>query len=135
MSCRHRARDCVVLGIVFVSVTAHARLCSGVDAPQTQDLKGEVVTENNEPIAGAICTLTGGILPPDGVSATTGERGGFAFQGLVPGTYNLACASVGFQLLSKGGIEVTDGQAPFLQMVLPTEKLVKQTVEVREKAP
>jgi hypothetical protein len=106
-----------------------------MDAPQTQDLKGEVLTDKSEPIPGAICTVTGGILPPEGVSETTSERGGFVFQGLVPGTYDLTCASVGFQPLAKGGIEITDTQAPFVQMILPAEVVVKQTIEVKEKAP
>ena len=106
-----------------------------MDAPQTQDLKGEVLTDKNEPIPGAICTLTGRMLPPEGVFATTGERGGFEFQGLVPGPYDLTCASVGFQPLVKSGIEITDTQAPFIQMLLPPDVVVKQTVEVKEKAP
>jgi len=106
-----------------------------MDAPQTQDLKGEVLTDKNEPIPGAICTLTGRMLPPEGAFATTGERGGFEFQGLVPGTYDLTCASVGFQPLVKGGIEITDTQAPFVQMLLPPDVVVKQTIEVKEKAP
>lgn len=48
---------------------------TGRTFPQTQDLKGEVVTTKDLPIAGAVCTLKGRGLPAEGISVTTGERG------------------------------------------------------------
>ena len=35
--------------------------------PQTQDLKGVVVSPKDLPIAGAVCTLRGEGLPPEGM--------------------------------------------------------------------
>ena len=104
-------------------------------APPTQNLGGEVLNEKGEPIAGAVCTLTGAVLPQQGLSNTTGEQGKFSFQGLVPGSYDLTCAAVTYQPIEKSGIEVTEDQAPALQVVLPAEIVVRERVEVREKAP
>lgn len=103
--------------------------------PTTQDLKGEVLNEKNETIAGAVCTLNGPILPAQGVTVTTGERGGFSFQGLLPGTYQLTCAAVAYQAVVLSSVEVTGTQAPFVQVVLPAEIVVREKVEVRDKAP
>jgi hypothetical protein len=103
--------------------------------PATQDLKGEVVNEKGEAIAGAVCTLRGHVLPEQGLSNTTGEKGGFDFQGLVPGTYELTCAAVTYEPIVRSGIEVTEAQAPFVQVVLPAEIVVRERVEVRGKAP
>ena len=101
----------------------------------TQDLKGEVVNEKGEVLAGALCTLRGPVLPEQGLSNTTGEKGGFDFQGLVPGTYELTCAAVTYEPIVRSGIEVTEAQAPFVQVVLPAEIVVRERVEVRDKAP
>ncbi len=125
-------RAIVGLGAALMMVSAC--LAYTASAPQTQDLRGEVVTDKNEPIPGAICTLTGGLLAQRGFSATTGEKGGFEFQGMVPGSYALTCASVGFEPIVKEGIEVTEAEAPFVQMVLVPEVVVKQTIEVKDKA-
>ena len=103
--------------------------------PPSQDLEGEVLNEKGEPISGAVCTLTGAVLPAQGLSNTAGERGKFHFQGLVPGSYDLTCAAVTYQPIVKSGIEVTADQAPAVQVVLPSEIVVRETVEVREKAP
>ena len=104
-------------------------------SPTTQDLKGEVLNEKNETIAGAVCTLNGPVLPAQGITVTTGERGGFAFQGLVPGTYQLTCAAVAYQAVVQSGLEVTETQAPFVQVILPTAIVVREKVEVQGKAP
>ena len=104
-------------------------------SPTTQDLKGEVLNEKNETIAGAVCTLNGPVLPAQGVTVTTGERGGFSFQGLLPGTYQLTCAAVAYQAVVLSSVEVTETQAPFVQVVLPAEIVVREKVEVRDKAP
>lgn len=100
--------------------------------PQMQDLKGEAVTEKNEPVPGVTCTLTGGVLlPENGLSVTTGEHGEFTFPGLAPGTYNLVCAGLGYQPVVKQGLEVTASGAPFVQVVMVFEQVLKQQVEVK----
>jgi hypothetical protein len=102
----------------------------------TQDLRGEVLGEHNAPLAGAVCTLKGAVLPEEGLSVTTGEQGKFEFPGLGPGTYTLSCAAVGYQPVVKAALEVTETEAvPFLQFVLPPETILRQQVEVREQAP
>jgi len=103
--------------------------------PQTQSLKGEVVGDNNAPIAGAACTLTGPGLPPEGRPRTAGDRGGFEFTGLTPGRYELTCAALGYEPIVKKDIEITGGELPALQFVLPREEVVRQQIEVKEKAP
>ncbi|MFB3922733.1 MAG: carboxypeptidase regulatory-like domain-containing protein [Terriglobia bacterium] len=130
----------MALGTVIRSAALVASLSSlfplaALAAPPTQNLEGEVVNEKGEPIAGAICTLTGSVLPEQGLSNTTGEGGEFHFQGLVPGRYALTCAAVTYQPIVKSGIEVTEDQAPSVQVVLPSEIVVHEKVEVREKAP
>jgi hypothetical protein len=125
---------CVLLGLtlgIFLSIALS--LCAA--APETQMLRGEVLGEKNAPIAGASCTLTGPGLPTQGRPRTTGERGGFEFTGLIPGSYDLTCAALGYEPLMKKDIEVTEGGAPFIQVVLPPEVIVRQQVEVKEQAP
>jgi hypothetical protein len=103
--------------------------------PSTQDLKGEVVNEKGEALAGAVCTLRGPVLPEQGLLNTTGEKGEFDFRGLVPGTYELTCAAVTYQPVVQGGIKVTETEAPFVQVVLPAAIVVREKVEVRGAAP
>jgi hypothetical protein len=104
-------------------------------SPGTQDLKGEVVNEKGQALAGAVCTLRGPVSPEQGLLNTTGEKGEFGFRGLVPGTYGLTCAAVTYQPVVQGGIEVTETQAPFVQVVLPAEIVIREKVEVRDTAP
>lgn len=103
-------------------------------ASGTQDLKGEVLDQHDHPIAGAVCTLRGGVLPQEGISTTTGEQGHFAFPGLSYATYTLNCAAVGFEAASKPDIKIASATYPALQLVLSPET-VRQRVEVRAQAP
>ncbi len=103
--------------------------------PQTQDLKGEVVSANGVPIAGAICTLKGQGLPAEGISVVTGEKGGFGFPGLPPGKYDLACAAVDHLPVNEKGLEVTQAAGLSVRVVLPDAVRLRQSVEVREAAP
>lgn len=103
--------------------------------PDTQVLSGEVVDPNNAPIAGAVCTLAGPTLPEQGRPVTTGERGTFEFTGLIPGSYQLTCAAVGYEPVAQNDIPVTETQAPTLQVTLPAEVIVRQKVEVTAQAP
>ncbi len=104
--------------------------------PQTQDLKGEVVSEKSEAIPGAVCTLNGPALPDQGVTVTAGEKGEFQFPGLVPGTYGLLCAAAGHEAVAQKSLELTEAAAPpFVQVVLPDTIVVREKVEVRGQAP
>ena len=102
---------------------------------ETQDLRGEVVSENGKPIPGAVCTLGCRLLPQQGLSVTTGEKGEFHFPGLLPSSYSLTCAAVGYEPVMKGDIEISNVPPPFIQLVLPKEIVIREKVEVREKAP
>ena len=103
--------------------------------PQTQELKGEVLNEAGKPLVGAVCTLTGGPLPDTGLSVATREKGEFNFTGLLPSTYRLTCAAADYEPVMKQDLQIGETPPPFVQMVLPPEIVVRQKVEVREKAP
>ena len=65
-------------------------------APPTQTVTGEVLGDKPAPIAGASCTLAGPGLREGGLHRTTGEQGRFEFTGLIPGSYDLTCAALGY---------------------------------------
>jgi hypothetical protein len=103
--------------------------------PQAQELKGEVLGEGGKPIAGAVCTLAGGPLPDTGLSVATREKGEFVFTGLLPATYRLTCAAADYEPVMKRDLRIGEAPPPFVQVVLPSEIVVRQKVEVREKVP
>ena len=102
--------------------------------PDTQILRGEVVDQHNTPIAGAVCTLTGPLQPEGGRPVTTGRLGRFEFTGLIPGTYRLTCAAVGYVPVAQNEIQITASESPTLQVTLPTEVIVRQRMEVSAQA-
>lgn len=104
-------------------------------SPETQDLKGQVMDDKNAPIAGASCTLTAPTLPDQGVTVETDARGNFEFPGLAASTYSLTCAALGYEPVAKQAIEVTNAPPPVMEIVLPREVIVRQSVEVKETAP
>src|SRR6266404_5150026 len=122
MHCRVIRRYLVMVGILFA--TTLSALSFSAALPQTQDLRGEVVNEKNDPIVGAVCTLTSaraGVLPDQGLSQATDEKGGFTFPGLAPGTYGLLCAAVGYEPVEQRNLQITDQPVPFLEIALPVE--------------
>lgn len=106
-------------------------------APQTQSLKGQVLTQKDAPIPNAICSLNGHNLPQGNIQTTTDERGNFDFPALMPGTYSLTCAAVGRQPISKPDIVVVAGKLlSILQIVLPPEiRPNKEVITVHASAP
>jgi Carboxypeptidase regulatory-like domain/TonB-dependent Receptor Plug Domain len=108
---------------------------SYAEAPQqTQELKGEVVNENKVPISGVVCTLQGGLLPSQGISVTTGSKGGFSIRGLLPGTYVLTCTALGYEPFVETGLAISSDLAAYVHAVMPTLKKLVQKVEVRAQA-
>ena len=112
-----------------------ALAADGALDPETQVLDGEVTDEKNNPIPDAVCTLTGPAMPEQGRPVNTGEKGGFEFTGLIPGSYQLTCAAAGYEPIVKSEIEITTTESPFLQIVLPAAVVVKQRVQVTGQAP
>ncbi len=104
-------------------------------APESYTLRGEVVDEQSQPIEDALCTLSGGLLPKEGLSIKSDRKGEFQVEGLLTGQYDITCAAVGHQPISKTGLLVNDQLPPVLQIVLPGRIVVRQTVDVHEKAP
>lgn len=103
--------------------------------PETQSLQGQVVTDKDAPIPGAVCSLSGRTLPQGSLQTTTDLHGNFNFPALMPGTYSLTCAAVGREPVSKPDIQITAGAAaPVLQIALPPEVIRHQEVTVRANA-
>jgi hypothetical protein len=123
-----------VLALLAVLLAAAAPLFAGPTPDSTQYLNGDLVDQRGDPIPGVPCTLTAPILPQEGLSVTSDEKGHFSFPGLAPGTYSLTCASLGFQLLSKTGIEIRETPPPVLKLTMYPE-VVHQQVQVRAQAP
>jgi hypothetical protein len=111
-----------------------ASVCFLHALPPTQAVRGEVLDEKSLAIAGAVCSLTGRLLPAEGLTSTTDLKGQFEFLGLQAGEYSLLCAAASHEPL-KRALEVTDTPPPFLQVVLPPEIVIRQHVEVHEQAP
>ena len=124
----------VIGSLVPGTVLLLAGLCFPRGLPTTQAVRGEVFDEKNLPIAEAVCTLKGRLLPAEGLTSTTDRKGQFEFLGLQPGEYSLLCAAPSHEPLRRT-LEVTDTPPPFIQMVLPPEVVIRQHVEVREQAP
>ncbi len=102
--------------------------------PQTQDLRGVVSSVRGTPVADARCTLTGVGLRAEGIVVTTGEHGRFEFSGLQAGQYTLACTAVRHLPVTEDGIKVAVGNQEVLQITLPDEEKLHQTIEVHEQA-
>lgn len=115
-----------IFGIFFFFSTS----MRGASPQQTQELRGQVVNEKNYPITGVDCNLTGGMLPAQGISVTTGGSGKFTITGLLPGKYSLTCTALGYRPYVKTGLTVTSTLAPYVHAVMPTLKKAIQKVQV-----
>ena len=107
----------------------------GAISPDTFALRGTVLNEQNQPIPEALCTLSGGLLPAEGLTVKTGPKGEFEVPGLLEGSYDLTCAAVGYQPVSQKGLAINSQMQSTLEIALPKEIVVRETVNVREKAP
>jgi hypothetical protein len=99
-------------------------------AQRATDLRGTVNNQQGEPIAGALCTVTGGLLASPGISMKADSKGQFAIPGLASGSYTLTCAALGYQPVVQRGIQLT-GDVISVQVILTTENVLRQRVEVR----
>jgi hypothetical protein len=94
------------------------------------DLRGTVNNQQGEPVAGALCTVTGGLLAGAGISTKTDSKGQFVVPGLAPGGYTLTCAALGYQPVVQRGMQLT-GDVISVQVILTTGNVLRQRVEVR----
>lgn len=94
-------------------VVAHAGLATAQDPPPALTLRGAVVSaETREPLAFSIVAL----IPVFG-QRFTDDRGVFAFDGLVPGTYRLLVRQIGYTQLDTTFV-VGRGTSPSLLVAL-----------------
>jgi hypothetical protein len=109
------------LGLANLSILA---------ASGTGELKARVLDEQKQPIAGAVCQLSGPALSVQGLRVISGQKGGVDYPGLFSGSYTLTCAAVGYRPLSQK-LELSPNR-PLTQvvMVLPPESVIRQKVEV-----
>lgn len=119
-----------ILAAILGVALCYGPLLRAAAPQQTQTLRGEVVNENKVPISGVVCVLTGGLLPSQGLSVTTGSKGKFSIGGLLPGSYVLTCTALGYQPYVKTGLAISSGMAAYVHAVMPTLKKVIQKVEV-----
>ena len=123
-----------VLALAFAITRAFAYPPQTQAIPQmVSNLEGRVLNDQSAPLSGAVCTLTGNLLPAGGLTVDTDRDGKFTFLQLSPGSYKLACAAMGFRPVEK---QLEFGpEAPFVEVVLPVEQILHQTVEVHAAAP
>jgi hypothetical protein len=100
---------------------------------QLANLEGRVLSDPSTPLPGAVCTLSGSLLPPSGLTVTTDYQGKFTFAQLSPGAYKLDCAAPGYRPVEEE-LSLTS-EFPALDVILPPEKVVQQRVEVHASAP
>lgn len=104
-------------------------------APETGTIKGEILSAQRVPIGRALCNLSGPSLPQQGLKAVTGQSGKFDFPGLLWGNYRVTCGAIGYRPLSKGNLNLSLGHPLVeVQMVLPSETVLHQRVEVHASA-
>ena len=97
-------------------------------------LKGEVVDQADQPMAGVSLTLTGENLIGGAQTQTTGEDGRFRFLGLPPGTYRLDVEKEGFKTIIRQNLGVSMGRSVSIRLVMEVPE-VGETVTVEDRRP
>jgi hypothetical protein len=120
--------------LIFALALAMASATPTWGLPQIATLDGHITDERNTAIEGALCTLTGSLLPGGGLTVTSDRQGKFRFLQLQPGQYKLECAAQGYRAVEKQ-IELSDEAPPVLEVVLPAEQILRQRIEVHAQAP
>ncbi|HEY6293897.1 MAG TPA: carboxypeptidase regulatory-like domain-containing protein [Terriglobia bacterium] len=123
----------VFRGIVVLAWGLSCPALAQASGQEVPNLDGRVLNEQNAPIEGAVCTLTGSLLPSGGITVSTDRQGRFHFISVSPGSYKLACAAMSYRPVEK---ELDTGQGvASIEVVLPVEGVLQQAVEVRARAP
>jgi Carboxypeptidase regulatory-like domain len=125
---------CRLFALLLIALTSQAQVALS-SPPNTYTLKGKVENEQNQPIHDALCTINGGLLPAEGLSVKSDYKGEFQIEGLLPSAYDISCAAVGYEPVSKAGLQVDENLPAEVDFVLTGKIVVRQRVEVHEKAP
>jgi len=124
-----------LIALFCAALVSSKILALGLPPPETYTLKGKVVNEQDQPVQEALCTVTGGLLSTEGLAVKSDRKGEFQIEGLLPGAYDITCAAVGHEPVSKAGFLINDQQPSVVDIVLPKRIVVREKVEVHEKAP
>ena len=100
----------------------------------TGTLKGEVVDQADQPMAGVGLTLTGDNMIGGAKSLTTGEDGRFRFLGLSPGTYRMDVEKEGFKTIIRQNLSISQGRSVSIRLVMEVPE-VGETVTVLDDRP
>ena len=111
-------------------------LLSGTALAQTTtgSLKGEVVDQADEPMAGVSLSLTSDNLIGGAKTVVTAEDGRFRFLGLPPGTYRLDVEKEGFKTIIRPNLAVSMGRSVSIRLVMEVPE-VGETVVVEDRRP
>ncbi len=123
-----------VLGLALgLCVLPAQKLVAHDQNSQLANLEGQVSNGDKAALENAVCTLTGSLLPAGGLTVNTDRQGKFRFPQLSPSVYILTCAAMGYKPIEKQ-VDLTQG-APYLEVVLPTEEALHQSIQVSAKVP
>ena len=129
--CERRTVAAVLLILLGTFLIPGARAQTRTE--QLANLEGRVLSDQSTPLSGAVCTLSGSLLPASGLTVTADYQGKFTFPQLSPGDYKLYCAAPGYRPVEEQ-LSFTN-EFPALDVILPLEKVVQQRVEVHASAP
>lgn len=125
-------RRLIGMGRLILLCALTCRCAVALPEQKSVTVEGEVLTDQDQPIPEALCTLVGGLLPSTGITVASDYRGKFRFLELPPGRYTLTCAAMGFKPVKKS-LEI-EREAILLQVILTSDKVWRQSIEIQEKA-
>ncbi len=100
----------------------------------TGSLKGEVVDQADEPMAGVSLTLSSENLIGGVKTVVTGDDGRFRFLGLPPGTYRMDAEKEGFKTIIRPNLGISMGRSVSVRLVMEVPE-VGETVVVEDRRP
>lgn len=97
-------------------------------------VKGEIVDQADEPMAGVKLTISGDNLIGGVKTSETSEDGQFRFLGLAPGEYRVDAEKEGFKTIIRTNLQVSMGRTVRVRLVMEVPE-VGETVEVIDRRP
>jgi hypothetical protein len=98
--------------LAFVTVLA----VGSVSIASAAGLSGTILATDGTPVVAAVVTLTGAGAPR---SASSDSAGRFSIAGLPAGTYTVSASAKGYNPLAGRIVQINDGDANQLELVLP----------------